>query len=414
MSVIGQQVSPPMERQDRVRVHLLLLWAISLWFLNIELPLGPIAIGISDIIAGLIFLLSFPKILVGRFTTQLYVVIFNLLFLAMSLISILGLLFVFDTGSVLRFMLRYFIVWTLLMSVATYSVTYEDISRIFTAFVITGAIVTLVTVLDYYLGVLGGSTIEQTRNRRAIAFFQQTNQYGIFLACSLPLIATSRLKTFGKFFVVGVYLVGLIFAGSKTNIALSGPVLALMWFARSKISVTSIIGLILVSVVAIFTHTALFELISEIIALFNPDYAEKLFLALSNPAEAETFLQRLHVWELSIYFGAQHPVTGVGAGQAIHFLPYTHSHNFILHYFFTLGVPGTVIILTIALTLLLWPLEPNAKPKVARTHRLIKISSLSFFLGMMMSDSIAGMLIYLLGFLSIVTVAISIAQNEQH
>ncbi|CDX14019.1 conserved membrane hypothetical protein [Mesorhizobium sp. ORS 3324] len=183
---------------------------------------------------------------------------------------------------------------------------------------------------------------------RAEGYFKQSNQLGIALSASLPLLAAKliafRRQPILRLVLMGclvALLLGLVKSGSKTNFVLGVAGLGSFFglysvylSIRKRGSVAVIAGTVLAPIILEASLLALEHL--------NPRAYGLLSLQASG-GEAHSVVSRERLWAMSIDLGLAHPFLGVGAGQPIGDIA-PHSHNLFIEYFRTLGVPGLALI----------------------------------------------------------------------
>lgn len=187
---------------------------------------------------------------------------------------------------------------------------------------------------------------------RSNGFFKHSNQYGMVLSTVTPVgiaLALSARKRLIWLAIVGAIMFGFVAAGSKTNLLIfSASSTFLLLFApllerspaRRIISFSRNLVLgVSVAVVGIVGLTT-----------FNPRAARILAQFLSDEGEVKSLVSRRAIWDFSIEQFYTHPFLGQGAGQLIPIDDgangfVSHSHNIIIEYMRTLGVPGLVLCL---------------------------------------------------------------------
>ncbi|WP_136622161.1 MULTISPECIES: O-antigen ligase family protein [Mesorhizobium] len=180
---------------------------------------------------------------------------------------------------------------------------------------------------------------------RAEGYFKHSNQLGIALSASVPLVAAKlvasrRHRVLLTGCLVAV-LLGLVKSGSKTNFILGVAGLgtffglySIYMVRRKQRPVTVIVGIV--------TAPILFEAILVTLQSLNPRAYGLLSLQFSG-GEAHSVVSRQRLWSISIDMGLAHPFTGVGAGQWVEDIA-PHSHNLFIDAFRTLGVPGVGLV----------------------------------------------------------------------
>jgi len=326
-------------------------------------------------------------------TREAYAIIFCLL--SILTLSLLQISWVNDPIAATRFALRYGIILSIYLSVIALRLDGVFCKRLAGAFVFGGVVVSLLVVADASTELLGGMTFEQTSSRRSMGFLEHPNQLGIFIAAALPILFINSKRQVVKILAAFVLFLGMLFSGSKTNIVLFLAVIALLPILHGGFSLRNVLIQMVAFTVLILGSGSIVNLIVNFFRIFNEGYADRFEQAISDPSSASTLVERYDLWHKAFELGQAAPLSGIGVGQSIFYLPYSHAHNFLAHYFMTLGVPGAACISAIFLALLLKKGNRNT-PEVSR---FLKVSILVFFVANLLSDSIAGRSIDLLGLL---------------
>lgn len=187
---------------------------------------------------------------------------------------------------------------------------------------------------------------------RAAAFFKNPNQLGIVLSTLLPVTLAMALGAERRRLLwlsaFAVMLVALMLSGSKANIlisALTVPV-ALLFFVFVRYSGAA---RIVMTCMAVFGALLAGSLLISALASLNPRALRLLEQATGGEA-THSLLSRGTLWDESIALFLENPVLGVGAGQPI---GYPHSHNLVIDFARTLGMPGLTFIVLIILSALI-------------------------------------------------------------
>ena len=375
--------------RERIAKSLLVFWAFTIWFPQVEIG----GIGINDGTAFLVVFFALPSIIMMRekTTREAYVIIFclsTILALSLTQISWVG-----DPIAATRFALRYGIILSVYLSDIALSLDGAICKRLAGAFVFGGVVVSLLVMADASIDLLGGMTFEQTSSRRSMGFLEHPNQLGIFIAAALPIVFITSMKRALNILAVLVLFSGMLFSGSKTNITMFLAVISLLPILSGGFSLRIVLIQMLAFTVLILGSDSIVNLIVSFFRVFNEGYADRFEQAISDPSSASTLVERYDLWHTAFELGKAAPLSGIGVGQSLFYLPYSHAHNFLAHYFMTLGVPGAACISVIFLALFLKKGNRNA-PDVSR---FIKATVLVFFVANLLSDSIAGRSIDLLG-----------------
>lgn len=199
---------------------------------------------------------------------------------------------------------------------------------------------------------------------RTGAFFKNPNQFGIALSCVGPLMLSLAItaKKGKPTYAIGtaVLVVALVSSGSKTNLLVfaASCVLVMVTIAISERSgLRSYISLVLNALLAV----VLLLIGLNVLEVLNPRAANLIYTFLSAEGEVRTVSQRMLLWQQGIQEGMQRPLLGAGAGQTtVHPLTgeiYPHSHNAVVDYFRTLGVPGLLFSLLMMGSVLMFSLR---------------------------------------------------------
>ena len=188
---------------------------------------------------------------------------------------------------------------------------------------------------------------------RTAAFFKHANQFGMALSLTMPLLAAACINDQWKLkrlVQLGLIVLGVIFSGSKTNMALSLAGFMVVVVAGAFIGGTlhKRPGVVILSLVAAAIAVAVAPLI---LVELNPR-AYRLISATASGETIHSMNDRLAVWDHSIRVGLAQPLTGAGAGQMVGVGTMPHSHNVFIEYLRTLGFPGLILITLFIVTVL--------------------------------------------------------------
>jgi O-antigen ligase len=180
---------------------------------------------------------------------------------------------------------------------------------------------------------------------RAHGFFKNPNQLGIALSTVLPvavamLFAVRRHKLLWIACVVFL-LLGLGASGSKANVLVTAGTLptCLVLFSIVSFSGRKRVLMVIVTLVGCLIAGALGVLL---LSVLNPRALSLLGEVVVEGEATHSLVSRSVVWADSVKMLLANPILGVGAGTSIDGL--AHSHNVLLEYARTLGVPGLVLI----------------------------------------------------------------------
>lgn len=192
---------------------------------------------------------------------------------------------------------------------------------------------------------------------RASGFFKNPNQYGIAISSIFPISVTlslvSRRKTAwisGSFFL----MLGLVASGSKTNLLISALSLLgiLVLFCMIRYHGRTRIWMLLITLTG-YAAVTMIGVLS--LSLLNPR-ALTLLQSFFKFGTTHSLESREDLWSRSMELFLENPALGVGAGQPI-FSHVSHSHNVIIDFSRTLGVPGLLLILVVLTTIVVLCLQ---------------------------------------------------------
>ncbi|MBS3651694.1 O-antigen ligase family protein [Pseudaminobacter sp. 19-2017] len=185
---------------------------------------------------------------------------------------------------------------------------------------------------------------------RAEGYFKHANQLGIALSAGLPLVAAvlviSRKYRVLLWGCLAAVVLGLVKSGSKTNFIVGISGLGI-FFGLYGIYLTIRRQRPLSIIAGVLTAPLLLGASVLTLQFLNPRAYRLLTVQLTG-GEAHSIVSRERLWSISIDLGLLHPFTGVGAGQPVGDIA-PHSHNLLIEYFRTLGVPGLALIIVMVL-----------------------------------------------------------------
>lgn len=192
---------------------------------------------------------------------------------------------------------------------------------------------------------------------RASGFFKNPNQLGIAISTLMPVaigyffIAGGRRLFWGL--CVSLFLVGLVLSGSKTNLLLSAVTTGVMILSASYIVNTGSRRLAMV-VLGLCIYAVIIAIGFLLLNTLNPRAVKILTNFFSPDIEVQSLQSRSILWQYSIDQFMADPFFGEGAGQPLKAYDsgrqVAHSHNIILDFLRTLGLPGLLGFLIIAIT----------------------------------------------------------------
>ena len=214
------------------------------------------------------------------------------------------------------------------------------------ALALAGAGLVATSLLSLY-NYLGGSptslTILIPGHDRSSGLFKNPNQYGMVVAMGMPFAVALYFRHGSRALalLLGVaVLIGLVLAGSKTNLMI-GTLLLLVstsyMLLASGRGRTLLVALPFMIFVTLLGGMPLLE-------LFNPRAAAILtdLVVGSGAGENVTVAQRLDMWSHSLEEVRHSPLFGQGTGQRIDTTAqvHSHSHNMFVDLARTTGIPG--------------------------------------------------------------------------
>jgi O-antigen ligase len=180
---------------------------------------------------------------------------------------------------------------------------------------------------------------------RAFGFFKNPNQLGIALSTVLPVAVAMLFAARGHRLLWGActlfLFLGLVASGSKANLLVSAVSLP---FCLILFSIISFSGGKRVLMVGVTVAGCLIAGGGAVLLLsvLNPRALNLLGRVVVEGEATHSLVSRSVVWADSIDLFFANPILGSGAGTSIDGL--SHSHNLVLDYARTLGVPGLVLV----------------------------------------------------------------------
>src|SRR5690625_895561 len=254
-----------------------------------------------------------------------------------------------DLGAVVRFILRYALGLLLVLSLFVLLDRPSRV-RVLVKWVLIGAVSSVgVSVVGLYVPTVGELTVRY--GDRSQAFMNHPNQLAMLLTTVLPIAIAVALGTRRRvlgWLAVLITAGGLAMTGSKLNVGL----LFLGALAFTMLAMLTYPGLI-VRLKFLLRATAatlvLVGLAVGVLAYVTPRTINTILRLLTEPADVSAVASRLELWQTALQFGWQYPLTGIGAANAEHYLPFDHAHNVFMDFFMAMGIPG---LLSLALFLL--------------------------------------------------------------
>lgn len=274
------------------------------------------------------------------------------------------------------------------------------------AYVIAAAINGLV--LTFFLLASADESMTWTKSvrfspGRFALLFKHPNQTGIAISSAIPLACAVMLSKdgFEKHWrwlggvTTALLFLGLVATGSKTNMIISG--IAVLVMNTLVVAHETNRKRFLIKAVAVpLSLIAIAGLFVFVLREYNPR-SFNLFNRLQDDGALglATIENRLILWEESIRVGKEKLFTGMGAGARFDQLDksYSQSHNLILEYFRTLGLPGLLLLVALLGLLLKSSFQTMSDRGISAMEYSLAIrlglglSVLSYLAANMMSDS---------------------------
>lgn len=303
-----------------------------------------------------------------------------------------------EPTAVVRFIARYVLGAVLIVGLLTFMTTHARI-RVLTYALLAGAVISVAfSAVGLLLPPLVAFTVRY--GDRAQAFLNHPNQLAMLLVSVIPIalaFALRRPKRIGAWLVLAVLVAGVGLSGSKVNLVLSVVALAITSLLAAQLHrrLTRRIGIALGLTLGTLTLAFLAYLTVDTV---SPRTLETIERLLQEPEQVTAVITRVEMWGTAVQLGMQNPWTGIGAANAIHYIPYDHAHNVFIEFFMTLGVPGLS-----ALTLMLFTIFALGCASVwsALTSRFaalgarllavaLPVGALGYVLANLSSDSFGG------------------------
>lgn len=222
------------------------------------------------------------------------------------------------------------------------TVTRERLFRYIAVLCFSLTATSIVTILAFAEPTLQ-SIVFQGRDR-AFGFFKNPNQFGIAISTVLP-VALAMMFAARKARPVWVgcvlfLVLGLMATGSKANLLVSAVTVPSCLILFSLVSYTGRQRVVMVILTALGCLVA-GAFVVLLLSVVNPRSLELLSEVVIEGEATHSLVSRSVLWAGSLDALRANPILGVGAGERIFDL--AHSHNIVLDYARTLGVPGLVV-----------------------------------------------------------------------
>lgn len=303
-----------------------------------------------------------------------------------------------ELAAVFRFAARYLLGAVLIGGLSVFLFTHNRIRLLAHSLLIGAVASVVVSAVAIVLPPLAAFTIRY--GDRAQALLNHPNQFAMLLVSVIPLalaLALKRHRRIGAWLVLAVLVTGVGLSGSKANLVLGVVALALTSLLASQLHrrITRRVGL----AIGLTVGTVCFGYLAFLtVETVNPRTLATIERLLQEPEQVTAVITRVEMWETAIDLGLQYPWTGIGAGNAIHYLPYDHAHNVFIEFFMTLGVPGVLALALLLLSIFvlvcvtLW--YAITARSVPFTEKLLSVALpvgvLSYVLANQSSDSFGG------------------------
>lgn len=317
-----------------------------------------------------------------------------------------------DVISVLRFGGRYVLGILILTALARFLDRRARLET-FERYLLAGALLSVCAAVLGFFTPLGGLTIRY--GDRAQAFLNHPNQFAMLLLTLVPIALTKALERPSRIrpwvTVVGL-VAGIALTGSKANLLLLAIALPLTMILalelRRRLDQRIALGLGLGVATATIGVVALL-----IVGQFNPRTLGTLERLFTEPSTTSAVVSRSALWTSAVEIGLEHTWTGVGADNAVYYLPFAHAHNVVLEYFLSLGLPGvaalSLLLVFIALIALACVRLVMRRPGPSHADKLsllgYALAALFYVASNMSSDSFGGTTLPMLWFVLAMSLA---------
>lgn len=404
---VNVEVDIPASRDSRfsVRTVLILASVVGIWIPTLEAQIGPLSLNLSEL--SLLMILPFlmtPRVYsrpLGPWTLSAI-----LGFVAMALLSTVQLLYVEDWRATFGVLIKFALSAAFILALLSCRDGDSTTRLALKVFSLSGFVALLISNLDYFFNVVGGITYAHLGDRRSAGFFEHANQYAIWVIALVPIVILTTKNRILVVIALSNIGLALLLAGSKFNFLVF---FAMVWLSvglRSRIRLPLLIAVAL-PVFALASAQAT-NMIVRILSYIEPRYALKVQSALSDLGNADSFLDRINIWNDALRYGSENPILGIGGGNAYTVLTYSHAHNLILQYFLTYGVLGLCALLGIFLAAFGAGIVGKAGDFNAYRLKCAFLLSLAgLFISNQFSDSMASQQVLLFGIVVGFTLALS-------
>lgn len=398
---------------------LLILLGLSVW-VGKGLNLGLVTVGPVELIAGLLLISMLARSAMRRSSGLFPVGVDGglITFLIGSIVIIAAAatasaVNAVEPGAVFRFVARYLLGALLVGELIVFLTTFDRLLVLSYALLTGAAISVVASAVGLLLPPLAAFTIRY--GDRAQAFLNHPNQFAMLLVAVIPIalaLALRRPHRIGAWLVLAILMAGVGLTGSKVNLVLGVVVLAVTSILASQLHrrltkrVGLAIGLTLGTIV--FAYLAFLTVDSV-----SPRTLATIERIIEEPAQVTAVKTRVEMWEMAVYLGLEYPLTGIGAANTTHYLPYDHAHNVFIEFFMTLGVLGVFALTLFLLSILVLGCVSIWTALTARTLPVadkllavaLPIGFFSYVLANQSSDSFGGNTLPILWILASMTLA---------
>lgn len=221
--------------------------------------------------------------------------------------------------------------------------------RLARAFILGGTVASVLAIVGYFVPAIGAETIGV--GRRAESLFDHPNQYGMVVLALFPLAFTHALEAPRRpwrWVSTGLLATGVLLSGSFANTLLlvAGAALLLLSVFTHLLTLKRVV---LALTVALLVVGAALALGPQALVSASPRVADMLssFQATGDLSERLPSVdERLSLYRSALETWLEHPVVGVGADNAGHYLrrpsgaASSHAHNMFINTALTTGLVG--------------------------------------------------------------------------
>ena len=347
-----------------------------------------------------------PRISAGNAALGYMLVVYGCLVVSAS--ALLSAISARDPIDAYSYALRFILGAILVVAVPAFAIDRAGRARWITkSLILGGTASSLLALIGYWLPVIGASTIGV--GRRAESLFDHPNQFGMVVLALFPLALAYALeapKRPLRWLVCGAIASGVVLSGSFVNTLLlvAGTALLLFSVYSNSLSLRRVV----------LGQTAIL-LLAGSIALIGPDRlaaASPRVAGMLSAVQASGDLsarlpsvdERLGLYRTALETWREHPLLGVGADNAHHYLtrpsgtPISHAHNMFINAALSTGIIGLLALAVLAIGWVLTAFQlltlRIAKASDALLSKGVGTALILLFLSNQSSDSLSGTVIY--------------------